>query len=336
MNFLDLEDLHKKWQEILVIGKTIERNNEKYHIVGMTLEEEARLYIIEPYQRAEEFERKRRGRNNQRKLLKEHDENESCYLHCSEICIGDKRLRVQGGSGGPLEYSLPDYGIIQLFFDMMSAGWVIPEWLKEIEWKDLQLVTLDIADVKKLPEYSLDTPIAITHSPNPIRHTIEKTVTMHVGKSHSFSFIDNHGDEVQCYINRVSLIDVWKTTEETLSNPQFTEMMTREQLQQVKKIRNKALEQSCPKGMCYIGIEYECTKDMSLGFYSKQYLKSYPEMNDGSFFVAMMSKPDHETGTHGLPLKGSVIQTAVSPDTLKIPAELFFYYENVAVWEEHV
>ena len=49
MNFALIENFHKKWRDILVIGKTIERDNKKYHIVGMTLADEAELYIIEPY-----------------------------------------------------------------------------------------------------------------------------------------------------------------------------------------------------------------------------------------------------------------------------------------------
>lgn len=35
--------------------------------------------------------------------------------------------------GGYLEHSLKNYGTIQLFLDMMSAGWTVPEWLKDTE-----------------------------------------------------------------------------------------------------------------------------------------------------------------------------------------------------------
>ncbi len=41
MNFSILSDCHKEWQDILVIGKTIERDGSKYHILGMTLSDEA-------------------------------------------------------------------------------------------------------------------------------------------------------------------------------------------------------------------------------------------------------------------------------------------------------
>ena len=37
MKFSYLEDVHKVWDDILVIGKTIKRDNKRYHIVGMTL-----------------------------------------------------------------------------------------------------------------------------------------------------------------------------------------------------------------------------------------------------------------------------------------------------------
>ena len=80
------------------------------------------------------------------------------------------------------------------------------------------LLTLNIAKVAKLPHLTPQTPITITHRPNPIQHITEKTVTLNVGKSRSFCFVDNHGNEVLCHINSVALIDVWKNTEEELKS----------------------------------------------------------------------------------------------------------------------
>ena len=338
MNFSFLEYMHKKWRDILVIGKTIERNNKNYHIVGMTLAEEAKLYIIEPCNEPEHaYKYSGKAVCSQRKMLKGKEENEACYLHCSDFYVGNKRLRIQGGSSSPLKCSSRNYGEIQLFFDMMSAGWSIPEWLKNVEWDHLQLVTLDVADMKRLPKYSSETPIIIKHAPGSIQHILEKTITLNVGKSRSFRFIDHDGDQVRCYINHVTLIDVWKDIEDSFNNPQKTKGLSPEQLRRAKSRCYEALEQSCPKGMCYIGIEYECSKDMSLQFYSKQYLKSCPkEYKGSSSSIVMMLKPEKEKGAHTLPLKGCVIQTAVPPDTSKIPAELFCYFEKEEAWEETV
>ncbi len=338
MNFLILEDLYKKWKEILVIGKTIERNNKKYHLIGMTLSEkenEAKLYIIEPYIEPKQNNQRKKGIYNQRKILKEYEEIEHDYLNCSEFKIGDNILKVQGGFGGCLKYSLNNYGEIQIFFDMINAGWVIPEWLKEEEWENLQLVTLDIVDIESLPKYSKEMPITITHHSSAIQHIVEKTITLDVGKKRNFSFIDNYGDKVQCYINNVTLIDMWKDMEERFNNPEYKKLVSQEQLEEMKKMSYEALECSCPKGMCYIGVEYECSKDISLQFYSKEFLKSLPKQSVGSSSVmGMVLKSDKKTGIHNLPLKGCAIQTAVSKDTTKIPAELFSYLEKVQEWIE--
>lgn len=338
MKFLYLEEMHRKWRDVLVIGKTIERDNRKYHIVGMTLAEEAKLYIIEPYSEPVHERYKRKGVRNQRRIQREQEESEICYLHCSDVYLGNQRLQVQGGSGGCLKYS-EQLGSeeIQLFFDMMSAGWVVPEWLKHVEWDSLQLVALNISGLKKLPKYTPEMAVTIKHRPNPVRHILEKNVTLSVGKSRTVSFTDHCGDTVQCYINAVTLMDVWKETEEQFKDPRYAERFSPEQLQEAKSGFYAALEQSCPKGMCYIGIEYECSKDMSLQFYSKQFLQSRPEHHTGSATAVLMTlKPDQKTGTHNLPLKGCVVQTAVSPDTAKIPAELFCYYEKAKAWEETV
>ena len=53
MDFRTLEEAHQTWQEIRVIGRTIERKGKKYHMVGMTLADEAKLYILEPYEESE-------------------------------------------------------------------------------------------------------------------------------------------------------------------------------------------------------------------------------------------------------------------------------------------
>ena len=337
MNFALLEDLHQKWRDILVIGKTIERDNKKYHIVGMTLADEAKLYIIEPYTESGNSNKPRKGVYSLRRTLREQEQKEYSYLHCRDFYFGDERLQVQGGQGGTLEFSTEDYGLIQVFFDMMSAGWTIPEWLRDADWSTLQLVTLKIADIEKLPEYSPKMPITIKHRPNPVCHILEKTVTLQVGKSRSFSFIDNYGDKVWCYINNVTLMDVWKDAEEQIKTAELSDRFSPEQLQQAKKYTYDALEQNCPKGMCYVGVEYECSKELNLVFYSKQYLNSKPEtLRGSSTFFLMRLKLDKETGTHNLPLKGCVIATPVSPDTVTVPVELFQYFEKAVEWTETI
>ncbi|MCM1047201.1 MAG: hypothetical protein NC433_02100 [Clostridiales bacterium] len=337
MQFSWLEGVSKKWKDILVIGKTIERDGKKYHIIGMTMEEDARLYIIEPYE--EQKRRNLQTKRTQRMLLKEHETKSFSYLHCREFRIGNKKLRIQGGSGGAL---IPEnYEEIKLFLDMMDAGWNVPEWLKNEEWDRLQLVTLRIDNIKRLPKYSPDMPITVKHGPDWEKHLLNraKTITLEIGKPLSFRFTAHDGEKVQCHINNVTLIDVWEDAGKQFSDAKskYRERFTKEQLQEIERHYYEALEQNCPKGMCYIGIEYECSRDINLQFYSKDYLESYPESHNGSAsFVMMRLKPDKKKGTHGMLLKGYAVATPFPPDTTTASVELLFYMEKTEGWEECV
>ena len=101
MKFLYLENFYKEWRDILVIGKTMERDDRKYHIVGMTLEDEMKLYIIEPYSEPDNNSHIRRGARNQRRIMKENRGKETyevTYLQCSDFYLGDQHLQVRGGT----------------------------------------------------------------------------------------------------------------------------------------------------------------------------------------------------------------------------------------------
>lgn len=337
MNFSCLADAHRTWKQLLVIGKTIERNGKKYHIIGMTLDDQnkAYLYIIEPFSEPP-FPKNARARSHRSSLKAQETEN-TAYLHCSGFRFGERLFKTEGGQSGPLRFSLNDYQTIELFFSMIDTGWIVPDWLREIDWEDLRLTTLDFSNVRRLPKYSPEMPVTITHRADAVRHIVEKTVTLTVGKCRTFTFTDHNGEEVWCHINKVSLIDVWADTERQLSDPKYIKKVTGERMQEVKELTYQALEQSCPKGACYVGIEYECSKDYQLQFYTKEYLRSRPRVSHGSAtFFLMRLKPDQKIGIHGLPLRGAVMDTPLSPDILKIPAELFLYYEKPALWEEQI
>ena len=335
MQFSWLEGVSKKWKEILVIGRTIERDGKRYHIVGMTREEAANIYIIEPYEERKIRDAKKRC--TQRMILKEQEIGGDSYMQCPEFQIGSKKMCTNHGSGGALR---PDnYEEIKLFLDMMDAGWQIPEWLKEEDWDRLQLVTLTFADAKRLPRYSPDMPITILHRPDPRKHLLAraKAVTLEIGKPQSFRFTAHDGEKVQCHINRVTLIDMWEEARKQFGDAKYREHFTEEQLQDMETSYLEALRQNCPEGMCYIGIEYECSRDISLHFYTKAFLESYPESRSGSAsFLLLSVKPNQETGSHGLPLKGYGMSFPVPADTTTVPAELLFYMERAEVWEERV
>ena len=142
---------------------------------------------------------------------------------------------------------------------------------------------------------------------------------------------------MQCYINAVTLIDPWKSTQDQLARLAAAGKASPEQLRAAEQQCAAALAQSCPKSARYVGIEYECSRDISLQFYAKAYLKASPPSPKGQdAFLMMRLTPEQKTGAHGLMLRGCVLQTPVPPDTAKIPAEAFCYFEKTEAWEETV
>lgn len=157
---------------------------------------------------------------------------------------------------------------------------------------------------------------------------VEKPVSLTPGKEAEISFQLKDGRSGICYINRVYPIDVWKENEERFKDPRYLEIMTAKELEKHKEEFFQGLAQDCPEGMCYLGIEYECTLGGNLTFYDRAFLDGETREHKGSARIMMMLlKPDEPFGKHGLRQHGCVIQTPVLPDIRKMEAELFFYMD---------
>lgn len=104
MDFGYLEDIHQKWQDVLVMDRTFERDGKKYYILGMSLSGEnkpyiltkAQLYILEPYSKPKRYGRRKDGFCNGRNRLKEWFALPRGYWECNEIGLGHEKLSVRG------------------------------------------------------------------------------------------------------------------------------------------------------------------------------------------------------------------------------------------------
>lgn len=365
MNFEELQGAISYYDEILPIGKTVEREGRFYHIVGMTrLEKRVTLYVLEPnIERMEELseqesvirvsKRKKVRRKTHRQLQKE-VHHESYFMGLSSIQIGDQLLEVEGSQSGALSlYCFGPEGMIDisinteeflLFADMIKAGWRIEEDSEFFRknWEFVLLTKIRFrTEIENLPVWNQQE-IRLMRRKNSKQYFLEKRVILTVGKEKKITFFTHEGKSVDCYINKVYPIDVWKENEERFQDSQYRERMlehiSEEELEIVKQQFFQALEQDCPKGMCYLGIEYECTEEnISLIFHSREYLQSVPQEHKGSATMLMMLlKPEEPIGTHGLKKKGCIIQTPVLPEVQQLKAELFAYLEIIPEQEESI
>ena len=114
----------------------------------------------------------------------------------------------------------------------------------------------------------------------------------------------------------------------------YQERFPAEELEEIKQQFFEVLAEGCPRGMCYLGIEYECSLEGSLVFYETAFLNREPEEHHGSARMLMMAlHPDEERGTHGKKLYGCVVQAPLPPDTKQVEVELFKFLERQAAWE---
>ncbi len=167
------------------------------------------------------------------------------------------------------------------------------------------------------------------------RYPVEKPALLECGKTTDIAFELEDGKQAMCYINKVELHDVWAGQEQRFADPVYRERvlqhMSEEEFEKMQEDVYRILEEHCPKGKCFIALEYECSEEnIGVNFYDKEYLDSVPQPSSGSCSSMMMrNKPEKETGIHGLKLRGEMIQKPLDRDTKSLEAELFCYYTMV-------
>ncbi|MCM1176096.1 MAG: hypothetical protein NC341_13785 [Blautia sp.] len=342
MNFEQMRQACRAFDEIMPIGRTVELEGKAYHIAGMTrLGKQAQMYVIEgaPKQKNDSAD----GHSEAMRQKESHTNRagikivpaECLFSNIMTVKLGDWELETCGADSGPLALNEgcmvdADSENFLMFYEMIRAGWKLPQNspFQTMDWKNIWWTRMSFhTEAESLPVWK-DQDISIKWGRRVKPHYVEKPVCLTVGEAMEFSFAIEDGRQGICYINRVYPMDIWKENEEKFKNPRYLEIMSAEELEEHKEEFFQNLEQACPKGMCYLGIEYECTLAGSLAFYDRDFLESEPKVYRGSSsFMMMLLRPDEPTGRHGLPQRGCIIQKPIAPDVQRMDAELFRFDE---------
>lgn len=340
MNFKYFQKLiaNAEFDEIQVIGKDIKKENRFYHIVGMTLKEKkASLYVLELAEGETEettFNKEETPRMSLKKQMQAQRE-QSFFMQIREFRCADKVYETAGATAQPMKYG--DYGeLYLLFLKMCDAGWQVSKesFFYEVDWNLFSMIRIEFREeFEHLPKWEDEMMAVVDLLPE--SNAIEVPVLLECGKTQEIPFLLENGKEAVCYINKVSLMDIWKEEEKRFSDNSYKEKMllhmTEMEFEQMKEQFFRVLEEHCPKGKCYMVVEYECSEeDIGLNFYDREYLEQKPEEKNGSATALLMRvKPDREIGAHGLKLRGGVIQKVLDKGTMELEAELFSYYRMV-------
>ncbi len=168
--------------------------------------------------------------------------------------------------------------------------------------------------------------IRFTKRPTSVSYLVERPMRLHIGDDYpekmTFTSKETH-ESHWVQIHRVHLIDVRAEMAGAFDNPVIKKQMTPDQIEKARLDFEKEFSNVCPKGMLLPVVEYECEEDISLQFYTTDFLDSIPPKNSsGMGFIVGADQPK---GKHGYKLKATIIQEPVSADTEYIDAELFKY-----------
>lgn len=343
MNFKRFQRLYARtdFDEVKVIGKDVEKNGQSYYLLGMTLKEKkASLYVlaIADHALTEKAFREEVPRESLKANM-EARKNDSFFIHVREFRSKDQCYETAGACSGLLKHN-DIYEAFMLFLRMHESGLEISENspFYDIDWENLVVTNIELRDeFETLPEWTDDMQVLIDIMPE--ESMIELPVVLECGKTMELEFKLEDGSPAICYINKIDTMDVWADTEEKFANIEYRKRMlqhmTEEQLEDTKRDFLKALEQQCPRGKHYMVIEYECTQEIGLTFYDREYLDTVPKPSKGGATSVFMNvKPEAETGAHGRKLRGCVIQKPLDKHEKILEAELFSYSKKVEKrWE---
>ena len=241
-----------------------------------------------------------------------------------KVCIGDSELTTN--ESGWNKCGTEQWDKVALFTQFLLSGWnSVGIDTKDINTIFLTNLTFDGA-YDTIPAFDTEAPIRFCMRQNSTRHLVELPLTLAVGSEYpnKLYFTDKvNGEQHWVQINRVTLCDMWVEMSQTFDNLRMKKQFSLEELARSKAEFEERFSKMCPKGMCYLVIEYECEEDISLQFYSKRWLDMQPIHNNSA--MGFLMKSDEPTGKLGLKLKSAIIQEPMAANTVSIEAELFAY-----------
>ncbi len=343
MNFQNFYGMCEEtdFDEIKVIGKEIEKEGKRYHVIGMTLKKKkARLHVLEeiPGSRQEQIWKEKTPRESLKESIHSEEEN-SFFLHIRELKIGNKSYEIDGAvSGAITDREACESSVF--FMKMYQAGWNIQKdsYFYQVFWENIRITNLELREeMDALPEWKEE--IVIVRDTVPGQGEIEIPFWLECGKKQEIEFTLKDGRTAVCYIEKTEVFDVWKEQEKHFKDPEYRKHMlmhmSEEELEQMKEQCFETLQQHCPKGKQFMLVEYECSENVSLSFYAKDYLDTLPEPRKGSASAIFMThRPEKKVGEHGFKFRGCIIQQPLEKGCKKVEAELFSYTYTVEQREE--
>lgn len=336
MNLEALQSNLPHVENIQVLGKTISVLEHFYHVVGVFQEENQNVLAVLGIRTGVPVAHKLPQTPRQNR--KQQDTEGGFFPSCSQVVFGDRSYSATCSSGEWLKNSPRAEALL---FEFFRAGWRVPggDPFLSLDLEELTLTQIYLErGAFSLPDERKG-PLSFVFSQNDFSHLLEIPVTLRVCEDCDIAvpFTLEDGRPCICYIQRVSLMDPWKDAEEEYQD--LVQQLGQERARQQWLQWEEAMENTCPRGMRLLQVEYETTlPDVYLTFLSKEYLdrpivpikgRSGTFSVIGYLSVCFSSDPP---GKHGGMRRRDTPPIPMSPDTTEVEAELFEYHQQFPKW----
>lgn len=321
--------------QLFPIGKTVCTNSGFFHVVGFALRgSQLHLYVLqydEKYAELLEADEEKAASEisgletkitNRTRLTKAVTGPSFAFDVVKAVEISGTRFRLESQQCRLLG---PDYLETALFSAFLLRGWD-PKGAEECCLERMYLTDMLFADAfDRIPLLSKGEPMRFLMDDKQRCETVEMPIKLRTGETSCdkiFYCDKNSGKKHWLFIDGVRLCDVWDDIAKMFQRPEMTSKFAPDMLVRCKVDAEEAIEKLCQRGMRLPVIEYECSPGESLEFFDRCWLDE--ESADENNVSGLLMMNEKNAGKCGQPIKTSVIQHQVSPDTKEIDAELLF------------
>lgn len=242
------------------------------------------------------------------------------YIPISKIYIQGNIFAVSSSSTGYISYHDIE-GIMKL--QHFSESQLLPDFLDEAELNNLCIARYSQKENESFPVIDTAQSIDMEIFTGKEHQTFLVNDSLTLGFSkleiNEYTF-HNPITSKDCtyYLQPLEIYDIWEELEDKFRNQNFNNLSEEQAYQMTQRI-----ERICPKGMKLAILKYETDEDITLNFYSKEYLISINE-NQGAA-LGLIIFPDEKCGPNGMPLRICPIKPINENSLQDIDIELFSF-----------
>lgn len=316
--------------DIQIIGKDFAIGDFEYHLIGFYKKKDKQKMLLLAYNENlrdlfEEYEAERASRFDLDKADKPctvRDE-ERIQIKYETAFAGIKSVNgyiVRSSQSSQMSNYEAEHAI--LLGEFMRNGWTC-ERFDDVNPDNLYVISCAIGD-DEITEFA--DKITLTFRPESKSFLAEIPITLEIDGMNKEITLPN-GETV--YIRNVCIFDLYKHTEEVFASEKIRNSFSPEELAEKRKEIEKTNEEHCPKGKCFLTVEYEAPENISLNIQTKATLDSPRKRSSGAIGVIY---PANTAAEHeGYKIRVATIAEPFELDVKSVEAEIFSYSVTVHI-----